>query len=81
MMGETYLIVRFSIELIDEHEGEETDKQQTYSILNTFNHTMGPLLCLYDSRNHCSILPPQLPHDPKAGCGAGRLGILFSKMT
>lgn len=47
-MGEAYLIGRFSIELIDEHEREETDKQQTYNILNTFNHTMRPLLCLYN---------------------------------
>lgn len=47
-MGEAYLIGRFSIELIDKHEREETDKQQTYSILNTFNHTMRPLLCLYN---------------------------------
>lgn len=47
-MGEAYLIGRFSIELIDEQEREETNKQQTYNILNTFNHTMRPLLCLYN---------------------------------
>ena len=77
-MGEAYLIGRFSIGLIDEHEREETDKQQTYNILNTFQShdaafavPIQPLIVAVegynDSRNHCSILPHSSHMTPKQG--------------
>lgn len=90
-MGEAYLIGRFSIELIDEYEREEIDKQQTYNILNTSQSldvafavsSIQPLHVTVegynDSCNHSSILPRSSHMTPMQGAEQVFLAFSFPR--